>query len=101
MEPPRGADQLRNRVTSSKSPYVQSQAASPVSWQLLDDEAVSRAKAENKMIFMNIGYSACHCKLPDTFLLRCRRAVLPSQLLWSGGVVASPFPDSRPGASES
>lgn len=61
MEPPRSSDQPKNRVASSKSPYVSSQAGSPVAWQLLDEDAVSRAKAENKMIFMNIGYNACHC----------------------------------------
>lgn len=67
MDPPRSSDQPKNRVASSKSPYVSSQAGSPVAWQLLDEDAVSMAKAENKMIFMNIGYNACHCAFCPSF----------------------------------
>ncbi|TPX11090.1 uncharacterized protein E0L32_007951 [Thyridium curvatum] len=55
---------LRNRAGDSRSPYVQALASSPVMWQLLDSEAVDRARAENKPIFMNIGFRACHyCRL--------------------------------------
>jgi hypothetical protein len=32
-----------------------------VHWQLLDDEAVSRARRENKLILLNVGFRACHC----------------------------------------
>jgi len=53
---------MRNRAGDSRSPYVRSQAETPVLWQLLDDEALARAKAENKLIFMHIGFLACHCK---------------------------------------
>ncbi|SPO00219.1 related to DUF255 domain protein [Cephalotrichum gorgonifer] len=67
MDPTLSSDHLKNRVASSKSPYVSSQAGSPVAWQLLDEEAVSRARAENKMIFLNIGYNSCHyCRLMMT-----------------------------------
>ncbi|PKS09562.1 hypothetical protein jhhlp_004179, partial [Lomentospora prolificans] len=67
MDQPQTAQPLKNRVAASKSPYVSAQASSPVDWQLLDNEAVSRAKAENKMIFLNIGYNACHyCRLMMT-----------------------------------
>ena len=59
---------IRNRASSSRSPYVRDQAGSSVAWQLLDDEAVERARKENKLVFLHIGYKACHCKL-----LRCRR----------------------------
>lgn len=83
MEPPRSSDQPKNRVASSKSPYVSSQAGSPVAWQLLDEDAVSRAKAENKMIFMNIGYNACHCAFcpsPPRTLVRGRGCRGPHEL---------------------
>src|SRR3569833_1806737 len=53
---------MRNRAGDSWSSYVWSQAETPVLWQLLDDEALARAKAENKLIFMHIGFLACHCK---------------------------------------
>src|SRR3569833_401391 len=53
---------MRNRAGDRRSPYVRSQAETPFLWQLLDDEALARAKAENKLIFMHIGFLACHCK---------------------------------------
>lgn len=56
---------LRNRAAASQSPYIRGQAESLVSWQLLDDEAVERSRKENKLIFLHIGYKACHCKLRD------------------------------------
>ncbi|KAI1425205.1 duf255 domain-containing protein [Xylaria sp. FL1777] len=51
---------LVNRVAQSTSPYVRARSNSPVAWQLLDDEAVSRAKSENKLIFLSIGFLASH-----------------------------------------
>ncbi|KAI2463303.1 hypothetical protein F4781DRAFT_131593 [Annulohypoxylon bovei var. microspora] len=51
---------LRNRARESKSPHVQAHADSLVAWQLLDDDAVSRAKRENKLIFLSIGFLASH-----------------------------------------
>jgi uncharacterized protein YyaL (SSP411 family) len=35
----------------------------PVAWQLWDDEAIDLARRENRLLFVSIGYSACHCKL--------------------------------------
>ncbi|KPM35378.1 hypothetical protein AK830_g11190 [Neonectria ditissima] len=55
---------LRNRAAASSSPYVKGQTSGLVSWQLLDDETVERARKENKLIFLHIGYKACHyCRL--------------------------------------
>jgi hypothetical protein len=54
---------LVNRVAQSKSPYVRARSNSPVAWQLLDDESVRRAKSENKLIFLSIGFLASHRKL--------------------------------------
>ncbi|KAL0937257.1 DUF255 domain protein [Colletotrichum truncatum] len=51
---------LVNRVGQSKSPYVRSHAEGRVAWQLLDDEAIERARKENKLIFLHIGFKACH-----------------------------------------
>ena len=53
---------LKNRAAESNSPYLCAHAESPVAWQLLDDEAIQRAKRENKLIFLNIGFRACHCE---------------------------------------
>lgn len=57
-----GLPALQNRAGDSTSPYVQSHASTPVAWQLLDDEAIQRARKENKLIFMNIGFKSCHCR---------------------------------------
>lgn len=56
------APPLVNRVGQSKSPYVRSHADGRVAWQLLDDESIERARKENKLIFLHIGFKACHCK---------------------------------------
>ena len=34
----------------------------PVAWQMWDSEAIDLAKKMNRLIFLSIGYSACHCK---------------------------------------
>ncbi|OTA99993.1 hypothetical protein M426DRAFT_26965 [Hypoxylon sp. CI-4A] len=51
---------LRNRAADSRSPYVRSHSDSLVAWQLLDDDAVARAKKENKLIFLSVGFLASH-----------------------------------------
>lgn len=51
---------MSNATASSPSPYVRAQSSSNVAWQLFSHDAVSRAKAENKLIFLHIGYSASH-----------------------------------------
>lgn len=53
---------LENRAKDGKSPFIKAYVDSLVAWQLLDDEAVERARRENKLIFLHIGYRACHCK---------------------------------------
>lgn len=52
---------LRNRAGESRSPYVRGHKENPVAWQLWGDEAIELAKKENKLLFVSIGYSACHC----------------------------------------
>lgn len=53
---------LKNRAGESRSPYVRGHVNNPVAWQLWGDEAIELAKKENKLLFVSIGYSACHCK---------------------------------------
>jgi len=55
---------LQNRAGSSKSPFIQSAGSGLVKWQLLDTETIERAKRENKLIFIHVGYNACHCMSP-------------------------------------
>lgn len=49
-----------NRLIHEVSPYLQQHAHNPVDWYPWGEEALNRAKAENKPIFLSIGYSACH-----------------------------------------
>jgi uncharacterized protein YyaL (SSP411 family) len=49
-----------NRLIDSTSPYLLQHAHNPVDWYPWGDEALDRAKREQKPIFLSIGYSACH-----------------------------------------
>lgn len=49
-----------NRLVDEKSPYLQQHAYNPVNWYPWGEEAFKEAKAENKLIFLSIGYSTCH-----------------------------------------
>ena len=51
---------LQNRAKESKSPFINSAADSAVAWQTLDNATVERARRENKLLFLHIGYLACH-----------------------------------------
>src|SRR5450432_4541571 len=49
-----------NRLAREKSPYLLQHAHNPVDWFAWNEEAFARARAENKPIFLSIGYSTCH-----------------------------------------
>jgi len=49
-----------NRLAKEKSPYLLQHAYNFVDWFPWGDEALRKAKAESKPIFLSIGYSACH-----------------------------------------
>jgi len=49
-----------NRLINEKSPYLLQHAYNPVDWYPWGDEAFEKARAENKPIFLSIGYSTCH-----------------------------------------
>ncbi|MFA6316430.1 MAG: thioredoxin domain-containing protein [Elusimicrobiota bacterium] len=49
-----------NRLSLEKSPYLLQHQANPVDWRPWGDEAFALAKAEDKPVFLSIGYSACH-----------------------------------------
>jgi uncharacterized protein len=49
-----------NRLLQEQSPYLRQHAYNPVDWYPWGDEALAKAKAENKPILLSIGYSACH-----------------------------------------
>ncbi|MBU8933187.1 MAG: thioredoxin domain-containing protein [candidate division Zixibacteria bacterium] len=49
-----------NHLIDEASPYLLSHAHNPVDWYPWGEEALSRARDENKPIFLSIGYAACH-----------------------------------------
>jgi uncharacterized protein len=49
-----------NRLEHAASPYLRQHAGNPVDWMQWSDEAFARARAEDKPLFVSIGYSACH-----------------------------------------
>ena len=51
---------MANHLINQTSPYLQQHAHNPVEWYPWGEEALSRARAENKPILLSIGYSACH-----------------------------------------
>lgn len=52
--------QHTNKLANSTSPYLLQHAHNPVDWWPWCDEALSKAKKENRLILLSIGYSACH-----------------------------------------
>ncbi|MFX1411652.1 MAG: thioredoxin domain-containing protein [Promethearchaeota archaeon] len=51
---------MTNRLSHETSPYLLQHANNPVDWYPWGAEALEKARAENKPIFLSIGYSACH-----------------------------------------
>jgi uncharacterized protein YyaL (SSP411 family) len=51
---------MPNRLIDETSPYLLQHAQNPVEWYAWSDEALERARSEDKPILLSIGYSACH-----------------------------------------
>lgn len=51
---------LENHLKGQTSPYLLQHATNPVNWYPWCSEAFDRARAEDKPIFLSIGYSTCH-----------------------------------------
>jgi len=49
-----------NRLAEETSPYLLQHAANPVDWHPWGEEALARARDEDRPILLSIGYSACH-----------------------------------------
>jgi uncharacterized protein YyaL (SSP411 family) len=72
-----------NRLISEKSPYLLQHAYNPVDWYPWGDAAFTRAKEEDKPVFVSIGYSSCHwchvmekSSFEDPTLQRCLTGLL-------------------------
>lgn len=49
-----------NDLINESSPYLLQHAHNPVDWKAWNQETLNKAKAENKLIIISVGYSACH-----------------------------------------
>ena len=54
------AQKYSNSLIDSTSPYLLQHAHNPVNWHPWSDELIEKAKNENKLILVSIGYAACH-----------------------------------------
>jgi uncharacterized protein len=53
-------DKYTNKLADETSPYLLQHAHNPVNWYAWGDEAIEKAKREDKTIFLSIGYSTCY-----------------------------------------
>ncbi len=53
-------DAPTNRLALEQSPYLLQHASNPVAWYPWSNEAFEEARAENKPVFVSIGYATCH-----------------------------------------
>ncbi len=51
---------MPNRLAHEQSPYLRQHSENPVDWFPWGEEAFAKARAEDKPIFLSIGYSTCH-----------------------------------------
>lgn len=58
--PPTQAAEHTNRLAKESSPYLLQHAHNPVDWYPWGEEAFAKAKKENKLVFLSVGYAACH-----------------------------------------
>jgi uncharacterized protein YyaL (SSP411 family) len=51
---------MANQLGNESSPYLLQHAQNPVHWVAWSADVFERAKAEDKMVLISVGYSACH-----------------------------------------
>jgi uncharacterized protein len=56
----KGKHKHTNRLSRETSPYLLQHAHNPVAWYPWGEEAFAKAKKEDKLVFLSIGYSSCH-----------------------------------------
>ncbi len=57
---PESGHAFTNHLINESSPYLLQHAHNPVDWYPWGEEALAKAKAENKLLIISIGYAACH-----------------------------------------
>jgi thiol:disulfide interchange protein len=86
-----------NRLIHSASPYLLQHAHNPVEWYPWGEEALAKAKRENKPIFVSVGYSTCYwCHVAErTIYSNPAIAALMNRF---GRMAEQSVPDARPQA---
>ena len=51
---------MPNSLINETSPYLLQHAQNPVDWYAWNDITLQKAKDENKMLLISVGYAACH-----------------------------------------
>ena len=51
---------MSNQLKYETSPYLLQHANNPVDWHAWNEAALQKARSENKILLISIGYSACH-----------------------------------------
>jgi len=51
---------MPNALIHETSPYLLQHAHNPVDWRAWGDDAFARARAEDRLVFLSVGYSTCH-----------------------------------------
>src|SRR5437879_9549744 len=51
---------MANRLAAETSPYLRQHRDNPVDWYPWGEEALARAREEDKPILLSVGYSSCH-----------------------------------------
>ena len=51
---------LTNQLANNPSPYLALHGKDPVAWQEWNAETFARARRENKLLYVSVGYFACH-----------------------------------------
>ena len=54
------AEKLTNQLSNHPSPYLALHGQDPLAWQQWNEKVLQRARHENKLIFLSIGYFTCH-----------------------------------------
>ncbi|WP_282160947.1 thioredoxin domain-containing protein [Ulvibacterium marinum] len=57
---PSSVHKYTNALVNETSPYLLQHAHNPVNWRPWSQEALDKAKKENKLVLVSIGYSSCH-----------------------------------------
>src|SRR5712691_13250446 len=55
-----GSPRWTNRLALESSPYLLQHSHNPVDWHPWGEEAFAAARAQDKPVFLSIGYSTCH-----------------------------------------